>query len=197
MDVNANLCTSCLDNRAGDPVNWRHHHTSIESTIEQVDSFFETHGGPMTACGVDECKRVSAAAWKTSLAKEQEQDERITGVQNDLISQATEIAEWWVKTAQIDAERTAPKAVEYGAADFELMGQMMVALIKDKFVGADDAELMKIGREMACMFYLQGKIGRALGAYQQGMVPSDDTVFDIRVYAVMWERIRQIGYWVK
>lgn len=125
-----------------------------------------------------------------------EPDEVLNMIQADLAKEAAEIAEWWAKTAMADAERTVPKAVEYGAVDFDVMGQSMVALVKDKFIGADERELMQVGREMACMFYLQGKIGRALGAYQQGMRPSDDTLFDTSVYAMMWRRIRETGHWI-
>jgi hypothetical protein len=127
---------------------------------------------------------------------DEEKLEALNAIQQDLITEAAEIAEWWLKTAQADAERTVPKAVEYGAADFDVMGQSMVALIRDKFIGADENELMRIGREMACMFYIQGKLGRALGAYQQGMRPSNDTLFDISVYAMMWRRIRETGSWI-
>lgn len=123
--------------------------------------------------------------------------EVLNAIQNDLIDQATGIAEWWAKTAMNDAERTVPKAVEYGSADMDFMGQFMVALVKDKFVGADDAELLRVGREMATTFYLVGKIGRMIGAFQQGMLPSDDTLFDTSVYAMMLRRIRETGDWIK
>lgn len=124
------------------------------------------------------------------------QDEALNAVQQDLAKEAAEIAEWWVKTAQADAERTVPKAVEYGSADLDIMGQFMVALIRDKFIGADEKELMQVGREMATAFYLIGKMGRMVGAYQQGMRPSDDTLFDTSVYAMMMRRVRETGTWI-
>lgn len=126
-----------------------------------------------------------------------DEQEAVNAKQQDLINQATDIAEWWAKTAMADAERTVPKAVEYGSVDMDFMGQFMVALVKDKFVGADDAELMRVGREMATTFYLVGKIGRMIGAFQQGMLPSDDTYFDTSVYAMMLRRIRETGGWIQ
>lgn len=122
--------------------------------------------------------------------------EKLNAELDDLAKELTEIAGWWVETSKADAERTIPKAIEYGSADFDTMAQAMLALVGDKFGGADDAEKMRVGREMAVLFYLNGKIGRALGAYAKGVMPSDDTLFDIRVYAMMWWRIRSTGTWV-
>lgn len=123
-------------------------------------------------------------------------EEALNAVQKDLVNEAADIAEWWAKTAMADAEKTVPKAVEYGAADLDVMGQFMVALIRDKFIGADEKELMQVGREMATAFYLMGKLGRMVGAYQQGMRPSDDTLFDTSVYSMMLRRIRETGTWL-
>lgn len=123
-------------------------------------------------------------------------EEALNAVQKDLVNEAADIAEWWAKTALADAEKTVPKAVEYGAADLDVMGQFMVALICDKFIGADEKELMQVGREMATAFYLMGKLGRMVGAYQQGMRPSDDTLFDTSVYSMMLRRIRETGTWL-
>jgi hypothetical protein len=124
-------------------------------------------------------------------------DEKAKAVQEDLVGEAMKIAEWWVDTAKADAERTVPKAVEYGSADFDLMGQFMVALLGDRLAGADTDEKMRVGREMAVLFYMIGKLGRAVGAYTQGVMPSDDTIFDTRIYAMMWQRIRETGTWVQ
>lgn len=123
--------------------------------------------------------------------------EKAKAIQDDLVGEAMRIAGWWVDTAKADAERTVPKAVEYGSADFDLMGQFMVALLGDKLNGATDEEKMRVGREMAVTFYLIGKMGRAVGAYARGVLPSDDTIFDTRIYAMMWQRIRETGHWIE
>ena len=184
----------CGNPDCGD-VGVNHHHIQIGSGQRQ-----EVHGGPINECGVTECqnhvRNVMAHEETAHFPTDEEVDEKLNAVQKDLAAEAAEIAEWWVNTATTDALRTVPKAVEYGAVDFDSMGLAMVALVKDKFNGADDAELMRVGREMAAMFYLNGKIGRALGAFQQGMRPSDDTIFDICVYAMMWRRIREKGHWI-
>lgn len=151
-------------------------------------SRLETHDGAIHQCEDSRCAAVMAGM--------ADQDEKLNAVQADLAKEGAEIAEWWVKTAMRDAEKTVPKAVEYGAVDFDIMGQAMVALVADKFNGADDAELMRVGREMACMFYLLGKVGRMIGAYQAGVMPSDDTLFDTSVYAMMLRRIREKGNWI-
>lgn len=110
-----------------------------------------------------------------------------------------EITKWWSKAAAGDAMVTVPKAIEYGAADLDVMGTAMWALVREKFEAKDDPLLpdsSAIGREMACAFYLLGKVARMYGAYEQGKLPSEDTLFDISVYSMMLRRIRQTGRWV-
>lgn len=169
-----NVCnrTACFTDPA-------HHH--IPDSNFGAES---AHAGEFANCPTPRCEEIRA-----SLKYDADP------AQADLIAKVAEISEWWVKTAQRDAEKTAPKSVEYGAVDFDFMGQFMVALVADKFAGADDAELMKVGREMAVLFYLVGKIGRQIGAYQQGIMPSDDTLLDTSVYAMMMRRIRETGRW--
>lgn len=129
-------------------------------------------------------------------AQQADQDD-LTGKQQDMYRQLTGITDWWAKTAMADAERTIPKAIEYGSADFDLMGQFMVALIGDKLNGATDDEKLRVGREMAVTFYLIGKLGRMVGAFATGVLPSDDTLFDTTIYSMMLRRIRQTGHWVE
>lgn len=114
-----------------------------------------------------------------------------------LVEQLESMLDWWADVAKTDADITVPKAVEYGAMDLDIMGLSLAMLNPDAWAGADDAERMKAGREMAVLFYLQGKIGRAIGAFQQGRFPSDDTYLDIRVYSFMLSRIRETGRWVE
>jgi len=44
-------------------------------------------------------------------------------------------------------------------------------------------------------FYIQGKVGRMLGALAQGRAPSGDTWLDTGVYARMAQRIQETGGW--
>jgi hypothetical protein len=96
---------------------------------------------------------------------------------------------WWRQLTEADIAATAPKATEYSSADLTIMGD---ALRQWHPTGAHDASA---GEEMAVVFYLLGKIARAIGAYREGHLPSDDTLDDIRIYAVMLTRIRQKGTW--
>jgi hypothetical protein len=128
-------------------------------------------------------------------AKAMDEDD-LKGRHQDMLNQLNDISGWWVKTAMADVEKTAPKAIEYGSVDFDIMGQFMVALVNDKLEGASAEEKMKIGREMAVTFYLLGKLGRMVGAYATGILPSDDTLYDTSIYSMMLRRIRETGTWV-
>jgi hypothetical protein len=175
-----NLCrkVDCPDVRMGG-----HHH------IHHGPEDMETHGGTLVGCAQPECQK-----WAHRLMHGD--GEKVEAIEHDLAAEVAEIAGWWLNTSKADAERTVPKAVEYGSADFDLMGQFMVALLGDRLNGADTDEKMRVGREMAVLFYMIGKLGRAVGAYTQGRLPSDDTLFDTSVYAMMWRRIRETGTWV-
>lgn len=107
-----------------------------------------------------------------------------------------ELVTWWVRTAERDARTTLPKAVEYGSQDLAMMGAMLVAGGASQWAGADAGDRDRAGMEMAVLFYLHGKIARAISAMQAGRWGSDDTLFDITVYSVMLRRIRETGSWV-
>lgn len=161
----------CVENRP-------HHHVTVRGDVL-------THFGP-----ADRCESVNCEARRAY-------EDITTGKQDDLRQQLNGITDWWIKTAMADAEKTLPKAIEYGSADFDLMGQFMVALVKDKLEGATDDEKLRVGREMAVTFYLIGKLGRMVGAYATGVLPSDDTLFDTNIYSMMLRRIRETGHWVE
>lgn len=98
---------------------------------------------------------------------------------------------WWERTATDDAERTIPKAVEYGSGDLDIMAMAMLVthnlpITKPGIV---------LGKEMACAFYLLGKVGRMMEAYAKGESPSADCWFDATVYAMMARRIRRTEQW--
>lgn len=114
----------------------------------------------------------------------------------DIREKVEDLKEWWVDLAEQDAAITAPKAVEYGSLDLDIMGEAMMALNPDAWQGASIEERKRIGQEMAIIFYLQGKLGRALSSLQQGQRPKDDTRFDTRIYSNMWEYVAQNGAWI-
>lgn len=117
-------------------------------------------------------------------------------IDTDKTDQIDELMGWWKNLAEDDAAAVVPKALEYGGYDFDIMGAAMMSLRGDHWVEADAGERMKIAREMAVMFYILGKVARAMSAYGEGKLPSDDTLKDIAVYGMMVRRIRETGMWV-
>ncbi len=100
------------------------------------------------------------------------------------------LQEWWRNLTDTDIEATIPKVAEYTSSDLKIMGDTLREWMPG---GAEMPE--RWGVEMAIAFYLLGKIARAVAAYREGRVPSDDTIKDIRVYAVMMQRVRDVGGW--
>lgn len=116
---------------------------------------------------------------------------------NSIDGQVDKISEWWKRHADWVIDRTAPKAVEYGAADLDIMGHAMLELIPEPPEGGMTAEeRAELGRYAACMFYALGKVARMFGAIKDGRMPNADCEFDLEVYAVMMARIRETGRWV-
>jgi hypothetical protein len=108
-----------------------------------------------------------------------------------------ELNTWWVELHAADIKTTAPKAVEYGAADLAVMGAAMEHLIPAGPIRDAGPEALKAaGMEMAVAFYALGKVARLFGAYEQGRMPSDDTWFDLAIYTGMARKIRATGGWV-
>ena len=101
---------------------------------------------------------------------------------------AQELETWWAEKAQDEAMQVIPKAVEYGANSMIGLGQAMARIAGRR---VDDAEAI----ELACMFYIEGKIGRWIDAVAAGQKVSDDTIHDIGVYARMVQRVRDVGSW--
>jgi len=96
---------------------------------------------------------------------------------------------WWAELAEKEVGAVVPKAVEYGAADLEVMGTAMLALLpKDK-------RSRVLGLEMAISFYLLGKVARLFGAYERGEQASADTWADAAIYTRMGQRVREVGSW--
>lgn len=100
-----------------------------------------------------------------------------------------ELTAWWAEQASADAARTIPKAIEYGDTDLIDVGRA-VARVSGR-PSPTDAEAAELG----VYVYLAGKLGRWTAALAEGRVPSDDTLFDVSIYAMMARRIRQTGGW--
>lgn len=124
--------------------------------------------------------------------------ERTTAEQRraDLDLELAQISNWWAELTEQDIKGCLEKAAEYGSGDLEMMGAAMLMLQGDVWDGGDAAERAAVGTELAILFYIHGKLARALAAAQQGKRASDDTIKDIRVYAVMLQRVRETGKWV-
>jgi hypothetical protein len=90
--------------------------------------------------------------------------------------------EWWVETARVDVDGFLPKLMEYGSHDLVVIGAGMMP-------HASDSTRMEAG----IAFYLLGKASRAVGAYQEGRTPSDDTWLDLSVYSMMGRHVRKFG----
>lgn len=116
-------------------------------------------------------------------------------IAEDELDRMDQLQEWWSAEAQRDADECLRKLIEYGSSDFDIMAHSMLAVGGKIWEGVPDAERMRVGREMAIAFYLQGKVARAFGAFEHGRMPSADTIDDIVRYGMMWKRVRQTGAW--
>ncbi len=96
---------------------------------------------------------------------------------------------WWLADAREVAEATMPKAVEYGSIELVEAGRTLARLMGRPNVSDQEAMEVQIYQ------YVMGKMGRWTAAMSRGERVSDDTVFDILVYATMVRKIRQTGEW--
>jgi hypothetical protein len=96
---------------------------------------------------------------------------------------------WWTRNAEQTAEATATKCAEYGSQDLYGIGQN-VARLAGRDIERDAAF------ELGCLFYMLGKIERAMSAVERGETASDDTWFDLHVYANM-VLAHRAGVWMK
>lgn len=95
---------------------------------------------------------------------------------------------WWTQRAEQTAQATAAKCAEYGSHDLYAIGHNVARMNRRE---VSNAEAFEIG----CLFYVLGKIERALSATQRGETASDDTWFDLAVYATMVQAHRA-GVWI-
>lgn len=105
-----------------------------------------------------------------------------------------DVVTWWLNTAYSDIMKTLPKMTEYGggmdgSADLQLMGENLATLLD--MHDAPDA----VKQEMACWFYLQGKVARLVTDFKAHRPGKPDTWFDAEIYAKMARRIQEKGRW--
>lgn len=98
--------------------------------------------------------------------------------------------DWWLENATQAVELVAPKAVEYSAIDLIEYGRTLALVM-----GLDHAVSEEEATEIGIWGYLVGKVARWTGAIKEGRRVSDDTIFDIKIYATMAERTRAVGGW--
>lgn len=101
---------------------------------------------------------------------------------------ADDLARWWRLQAKDEIDRTVPKAIEYGSTDLVVIGHTLAAAMHREVTDAEAAEL-------GIAFYAHGKMARIMAAITDGRWSSDDSWFDLGVYARMAQRVRKVGYW--
>ena len=97
---------------------------------------------------------------------------------------AESLSEWWISHAHQEADRTISKMEEYGAGDLAMIGYSISRIANRKV--RDEKQAAELG----IVFYAIGKIARVITAVEEGRTPSDDTWFDLAVYAKMVLAIR-------
>lgn len=106
---------------------------------------------------------------------------------DDPIEIENRLSDWWIEQAGMEASKLAPKAVEYGSYDLQLIGQILRTVSHQSTPSSD--------MELGIIFYLIGKIARLASAVRDGNLPSSDTFLDISIYARMALYIRETGRW--
>jgi len=101
---------------------------------------------------------------------------------------AEDLANWWMDHAAAEVRKLVPKAIAYGSADLQVMGEAMLSLMPG-LRGVVE------GQELAIWFYVLGKVARLVGGYAQGELPDIDSWYDLRIYGGMAEHVREKGGW--
>jgi hypothetical protein len=112
-----------------------------------------------------------------------------------------ELFTWWLETSIDDYMAGAPKVDEYGAHDLEIMGAVLGVLawgehLRDVFSLAQEGHRQdRVSTELACWFYVLGKVSRLVSDYIAKRPGKDDTWHDITFYSMMARRIKETGRW--
>lgn len=104
-------------------------------------------------------------------------------------AKSPELFEWMAKH-QLELRKMADaKASEYGSLDLVLMGNILADLIPG--LSQDGADRI----QAAIAFYALGKLSRVFSALQEGKPAPTDSWLDLEVYALMAQRVMEIGDW--
>lgn len=95
---------------------------------------------------------------------------------------------WWENTTSDELASMLPKVIEYGSHDLAVIGDVMM-LMKPEL--RDQVHPSELG----IAFYALGKMARIMGAYADGIAPSDDSWHDLAIYARMAQRVRYADGW--
>jgi hypothetical protein len=115
------------------------------------------------------------------------------------LDEGSELLAWWMETALSDYRAGAPKVDEYGAHDLEIMGAVLMVLVYrerlDVLREASHASTMPVMTELACWFYVLGKVARLVSDYMAERPGKSDTWHDVTFYSMMARRIQETGRW--
>jgi len=95
---------------------------------------------------------------------------------------------WWEDTTDAELMSMLPKVIEYGSNDLKIIGDIML-MLKPELRGKINPE------ELGIAFYALGKMARIMGAYSDGIAPSDDSWHDLAIYSRMAQRVRNAKGW--
>ncbi|AOE44402.1 hypothetical protein SEA_GHOBES_51 [Gordonia phage Ghobes] len=99
---------------------------------------------------------------------------------------------WWVQHALQEAIPTVAKAKEYGTVELVEAGRLLASqLVGYQGQTVTDQEAL----ELQVYQYVVGKLGRWTAAVRRGEQVSDDTLFDLGVYATLVQKARETGEW--
>lgn len=96
---------------------------------------------------------------------------------------------WWTDQSFDEADRTIAKMEEYGSLDLVHIGHGIWDMT-GRSITLTDAHAMELG----CLFYVFGKVQRAMSAVKADRPILDDTWFDMHIYAKMAQAARA-GVW--
>lgn len=96
---------------------------------------------------------------------------------------------WWMDTASGDYDLIGPRVQDYASYDLDVLGRVTLEMVG---LPSEDSGLRV---EVACLWFAQAKIARALSAYREGRRPTDDTLADLTAYTMMARRARHSGGW--
>lgn len=99
---------------------------------------------------------------------------------------------WWVQHSLQEALPTVAKAKEYGTTELVEAGR----LLGSQLVGYQGKPVTdQQALELQVYQYVVGKLGRWTAAVRRGESVSDDTLFDLGVYARLVQKARETGEW--